>query len=99
MIHRRASTLRLLTGTSLYSGMRAFMTYISYEMIVMYAVTAAMYVAATAFLLVALATRDEVVAAVILSPLVVLSWIGLFWQVAQVAQASADMRGQARGGR
>jgi hypothetical protein len=72
--------------------MKGFMVYISYEMLVMYLVTAAMYVAGTAAVVALLWVRGEHAGAAVLAPIVVISWAGLLGQVAHVAEASADMR-------
>ena len=76
--------------------MRAFMVYISYEMLVMYLLTAAMYVAGTAAVVVILWMRGATVGAMVLAPIVVISWLGLLGQVVHVAEASAQMRRQVR---
>jgi hypothetical protein len=73
-------------------AVKGFMVYISYEMLVMYLLTAAMYVAGTAAVVALLWLRGEVAGALVLAPIVVLSWAGLLGQVAHVAEASADMR-------
>ena len=72
--------------------MKTFMIYISWEMFALYLATAAMYVAGTAAVVVLLWMRGEPVASTVLAPLVALTWVGLFWQVLRVAEASADMR-------
>lgn len=72
--------------------MKAFMVYISWEMLALYLVTAGMYVAFTGALIVLLWTRGEPVAALVLAPIIVISWFGLFGQGVHVAEASADMR-------
>ena len=74
--------------------MKAFMVYISWEMLALYLVTAGMYVAFTGIVVVLLWMRGEAVAAVLLAPVVFVSWIGLLGQVMHVAAASADMRRQ-----
>ena len=72
--------------------MKGFMVYISYEVLVMYLVTAGMYVAGTAAVVALLWIRGEIAGALVLAPLVVVSWVGLLGQVAHVAEASSDMR-------
>jgi|CXWL01.1.fsa_nt_gi hypothetical protein len=72
--------------------MQKFMIYVSYEMLVMYLATAALYVAGTTALVIAIYLRGEVLGASILAPIIVVSWLGLLGQVAHVAEASADMR-------
>jgi hypothetical protein len=72
--------------------MKGFMIYISYEVLVMYLVTAGMYIASTAAVVVLLWFRGEIAGALVLAPMVIISWVGLLWQVAHVAEASADMR-------
>lgn len=72
--------------------MQKFTIYISYEMLVMYLATAALYVAGTTVLVVALWHRGEVIGASITAALVAVSWLGLLGQVTHVAEASADMR-------
>jgi hypothetical protein len=72
--------------------MKAFMVYISWEMLVLYLVTAGMYVAFTGILVVLLWMRGDAIASVALAPIVFISWIGLLGQVVHVAEASADMR-------
>ena len=72
--------------------MKGFMVYISYEMLVMYLLTAGMYVAGTAAVVALLWARGEVTGALVLAPVVVVSWLGLLGQVVHVAEASADMR-------
>jgi hypothetical protein len=72
--------------------MRAFMVYISYEMLALYLLTAAAYIGFTAYIVVALWTRGEMAGAAILAPVVVVSWLGMLGQVMHVAEASAEMR-------
>jgi hypothetical protein len=78
--------------------MRAFMVYISYEMLVMYLLTAAMYIAGTAAVVVILWMRGAVAGSLVLAPVVVISWAGMLGQVVHVAEASAAMRRQVRSG-
>lgn len=78
--------------------MRTFMVYISYEMLVMYLLTALMYLAGTAAVVVVLWMRGATAGAIVLAPIVVISWVGLMGQVVHVAEASAQMRRQARSG-
>lgn len=77
--------------------MRAFMIYVSYEMLVIYLATAAMYIAGTAAVVVALWLRGATAGAIVLAPIVVISWLGMLGQVVHVVEASAQMRRQARG--
>jgi hypothetical protein len=72
--------------------MKAFMMYISWEVLALYLATAAMYIAGTAAVVVLLWMRGEQAGATVLAPVVALSWAGLLWQVGQVAKATADMR-------
>lgn len=72
--------------------MKAFMLYISYEMLVMYVATALLYIGGTIVLVVAIYLRGEILATAILAPLLLISWAGLLAQVARVAEASSDMR-------
>lgn len=78
--------------------MRGFMVYISYEMLVMYLLTAAMYVAGTAAVVVILWMRGATAGAIVLAPVVIISWLGMLGQVVHVAEASAAMRRQVRSG-
>lgn len=77
--------------------MRVFIIYVSYEVLVMYLVTALLYVGATAAVVAVLFARGEVLAASMVAPFVAVSWVGLFGQVGVVAGASSDMRRYQRG--
>lgn len=78
--------------------MREFLIYVSYEMLVMYVLTAAMYVAGTAAFVVILWMRGATAGAIVLAPILVISWAGLLEQVVHVAEAPAQMRRQVRSG-
>jgi hypothetical protein len=68
------------------------MLYVSWEMLGLYLITAGLYIGFTGLLVGLLWTRGEPVAAIVLAPVVVLSWVGMLGQVAHVAEASSEMR-------
>lgn len=79
--------------------MRAFMTYVSYEMLVLYLLVAAMYAGATAMLVGVLFARGYVAGPIALCVPLLISYAGMLGQVRHVMEASAEMRRQIRGSR
>jgi hypothetical protein len=75
---------------------RALTIWLSWEIVVLYAATVALYVGVTGFLL-AILVRDghrAVVAGV--GPFVVMTWLGIGWQFAHVLRISREMRASLR---
>jgi len=77
-------------------SVRTLTIWASWEIVGLYALTVALYIGMTAFLLVTLARDGHPAVAVGIAPVAALSWLGVLWQFRHVLAVSADVRRTAR---